>query len=96
MHFDCAGSNKVVRFSSRYLHEGLAQGLFTFPCGKIFGDPSDMLLEAFARSGTGPCEKILWRSYISFSRCPCIKIFKTLCIGAGMRLVLGCLQEVLV
>ena len=63
------------------------------------GDPSEMRSKALAWSCTGPCEKILKGSYWkplghirlkSFSRGPCIKTLKMLCVGACVKVFLGC------
>ena len=79
---------------SRSWPEALGQGLLRRSCG----DPSEMLSEAFAWSCTGPCEKLLKRSWWNplgvltwsgtgpcekiFWRSCLIKILEMLCVGA--------------
>ena len=53
------------------LYEDLAQGFVQFLVRRPCGDPSEMLTEASAWSCTGPCEKLLkrsWRNVLTWSR----------------------------
>ena len=60
----------LVRFFQRSWQEDLAQGPLQFLVRRFCGDPSEMLSEAFAWSCTGPCEKLLTRSWWHLLGCP--------------------------
>ena len=56
-------SCKILSSSSRSWQEDLGQGLLQFLVRRACGDPSEMLSGACAWSCTGPCEKLLKRSW---------------------------------